>query len=324
MVNTSTSLVIPREIIEKMIESIENKEHVLLYGPPGTGKSTLAMLIEYLYTGKKWRFTCSPNTDEASLETVELRNNSTEYRETELTRRLQDSNVVVIDELDKMKMSNQSVLNPVLDNKPWTLPYSGRNVKTRAVVIAVANDINRVSEYLRDRFVKLEVNPAKWEGFLESVLLLKYAEVLENGVTAVSYGKTLKKEKYSDRAKAQKIFDVLEENTYSLVIEGRAVDFYEPDRDVLKRAKMEGAIDEVDYTILVNLANWYRNQKSISVRSIERILKTYYTMRVKNCADILEKLAGAFENEYGTRPIASNDFEEVKSAANSDEFGWLF
>jgi Holliday junction DNA helicase RuvB len=88
-----------------------------------------------------------------------------------------DTHVICIDELDKLKKSDQTALLNLLETG---LLSSTKVRKTRSIrmegvkVFATSNDVDRLIEPLRSRFLELELPEHTWENFLQITQKLLY------------------------------------------------------------------------------------------------------------------------------------------------------
>src|SRR5215207_9549072 len=81
-----------------------------------------------------------------------------------------DTQVICIDEIDKLKKSDQTVLLNLLESGilSSTKVRKTRSIRMEGVkVFATSNDVNRLVEALRSRFLEFELPEYTWENFLE-------------------------------------------------------------------------------------------------------------------------------------------------------------
>jgi Holliday junction DNA helicase RuvB len=81
-----------------------------------------------------------------------------------------DTQVICIDEIDKLKKNDQTALLNLLENGilSSTKVKKTRSIRLKGVkVFATSNDVGRLVEPLRSRFLKFELPEYTWESFLE-------------------------------------------------------------------------------------------------------------------------------------------------------------
>ena len=81
-----------------------------------------------------------------------------------------DTQVICIDEIDKLKKNDQTALLNLLENGilSSTKVRKTRSIRLKGVkVFATSNDVGRLVEPLRSRFLKFELPEYTWENFLE-------------------------------------------------------------------------------------------------------------------------------------------------------------
>jgi replication-associated recombination protein RarA len=81
-----------------------------------------------------------------------------------------DTQVICIDEIDKLKKNDQNALLNLLENGilSSTKVRKTRSIRLKGVkVFATSNDVGRIVEPLRSRFLKFELPEYTWETFLE-------------------------------------------------------------------------------------------------------------------------------------------------------------
>ena len=151
------------EIKKLLLKSVVAKEpvHILLTGPPSSSKTIF--LLDMLDGLDNTYFIDAVNASGAGM-TQYLFSNNPKY--------------LLIDEIDKMKRNDQAALLNVMETgilSETKLKGKTRQKKTKLWVFATSNNVERLSEPLRSRFMELNLDEYTFEEFIEIVrrLLMK-------------------------------------------------------------------------------------------------------------------------------------------------------
>lgn len=145
------------EIKKLLLRSIVSKEpvNILLTGPPSSSKTIF--LLQMLEGLDDSYFVNSVGASGAGM-TDHLFNNSTKY--------------LLIDEIDKMKKSDQAALLNVMETgilSETKLKRKTRQKKIKLWIFATSNDVERLSGPLRSRFFELHLEEYTFQEFSEIV-----------------------------------------------------------------------------------------------------------------------------------------------------------
>jgi len=145
------------EIKKLLLQSVVGKEpvHVLLTGPPSSSKTIF--LLELLDGLDDSYFIDAVGSSGAGM-IDHLFNNDTKY--------------LLIDEIDKMKKSDQAALLNVMETgilSETKLKGKTRQKKIKLWIFATSNDAERLSGPLRSRFMELHLQDYTYEEFIEIV-----------------------------------------------------------------------------------------------------------------------------------------------------------
>jgi len=143
------------EIKKLLFRSIVSKNpvNILLTGPPSTCKTVF--LLEMLEGLDDAYFLDGSGVSAAGM-IEHLFCNKTKY--------------LLIDEIDKMKKTDQAVLLNVMETgilSETKLKGKTRQKKIKLWIFATSNDIERLTNPLRSRFIELHLNEYTYEEFLE-------------------------------------------------------------------------------------------------------------------------------------------------------------
>ena len=146
-----------REIKKLLLKSIVAKEpiHILLSGPPSSSKTVF--LLEMLEGLDDTYFIDAVGASGAGM-TEYLFSNNTKY--------------LLIDEIDKMKKNDQATLLNVMETgilSETKMKGKTRQKKMKLWIFATSNDVERLSEPLRSRFMELHLEEYTYEEFVEIV-----------------------------------------------------------------------------------------------------------------------------------------------------------
>ncbi|TLX86389.1 MAG: AAA family ATPase [Thaumarchaeota archaeon] len=206
--------------IKKLLsKSIVSKEpiHILLTGPPSSSKTVF--LLEMLDSLEDTYYVDAVGASGPGLMQHLFRN---------------DTKYLLIDEIDKMKKSDQAVLLNVMETgilSETKLKNKTRQKKMKLWIFATSNDVERLSGPLRSRFMELHLDEYILEEFIEIARRL------------------LKKQYQLDTAISEKI-------GYSVWNKMKSKDI----RDVIKIAKLVKTSSDVDW--LIEVQNKYRKKNS--------------------------------------------------------------
>ena len=144
------------EIKRLLLRSIVSKEpvNILLTGPPSSSKTIF--LLEMLEGLDDTYFIDAVGASGAGM-TEYLFSNNTKY--------------LLIDEIDKMKKNDQATLLNVMETGILSETKLGktRQKKMKISIFATSNDVERLSEPLRSRFMELHLEEYTYEEFVEIV-----------------------------------------------------------------------------------------------------------------------------------------------------------
>jgi Holliday junction DNA helicase RuvB len=142
-----------KELLAKCLV-VKDSCNVLLSGPPASSKTIFLLSIQ-----KEVSNACF--IDAANASGSGLVDYLFEYPDTQ---------VICIDEIDKLKKSDQTVLLNLLETGilSSTKVRKTRSIRMKGVkVFATSNDIDRLVRPLRSRFLEFELPEYTWENFLE-------------------------------------------------------------------------------------------------------------------------------------------------------------
>lgn len=145
------------EIKKILLRSVAAKDpvHILLTGPPSSSKTVF--LLKMLKGLDNAYFLDAVGTSGPGV-VDHLFNNSTKY--------------LLIDEIDKMKKSDQSALLNVMETgilSETKLKGKTRLKKMKLWIFATSNDAERLSPALRSRFMELKLDEYTYQEFMEIV-----------------------------------------------------------------------------------------------------------------------------------------------------------
>ena len=148
------------DIKKLLLKSIESKQpvNILLTGPPSSSKT--AFLLEMLEGLDDAYFIDAVGVSGAGV-MDHLFSNNTKY--------------LLIDEIDKMKKIDQSALLNVMETgilSETKLKGKTRQKRMKLWVFATSNDIEKLSEPLRSRFMELHLKEYSLEEFIDIVYRL--------------------------------------------------------------------------------------------------------------------------------------------------------
>ena len=200
------------DIKKLLLKSVVGKEpvHILLTGPPASSKTIF--LLELLEGLENTYFIDAIGASGPGMMDY-LFNNNTRF--------------LLIDEIDKMKRTDQAALLNVMDTgilSETKLKGKTRQKKMGISIFATSNDIEKLSTPLRSRFMKLHLEEYTYEEFTEIV------------------GRLLKKRYKLDSAISKKI-------SYEVWYTMKSKDV----RDAIRIAKLIRSPDDVDWLIKVQL-----------------------------------------------------------------------
>jgi Holliday junction DNA helicase RuvB len=146
-----------KDIKKLLLRSVVGKEpiHILLTGPPSSSKSVF--LLEMLDGLNDTYFIDAVGVSGAGVINY-LFNNNTKF--------------LLIDEIDKMKKSDQTALLNVMETgllSETKLKGKTRQKKMNLSIFATSNDVQRLSGPLRSRFMELHLEEYAYEEFTEIV-----------------------------------------------------------------------------------------------------------------------------------------------------------
>jgi Holliday junction DNA helicase RuvB len=158
------------DIKKLLLKSIVSKEQVniLLSGPPSSSKTVF--LLEMLEGLSDSYFIDAAGASGAGMSDHLFKNN-TKY--------------LLIDEIDKMKKNDQAMLLNVMETgilSETKLNRKTRQKKMNLWIFATSNDVEKLSDPLRSRFMELHLEEYTYEEFIEIVrrLLKKRYRLEEN------------------------------------------------------------------------------------------------------------------------------------------------
>ena len=145
------------DIKRLLLKSVVSKEpvNILLTGPPSSSKTVF--LLEMLEGLDDTYFIDAVGASGPGM-TDHLFNNNTKY--------------LLIDEIDKMKKNDQATLLNVMETgilSETKLKGKTRQKKMKLWIFATSNDVERLSEPLRSRFMELHLEEYTYEEFIEIV-----------------------------------------------------------------------------------------------------------------------------------------------------------
>jgi Holliday junction resolvasome RuvABC ATP-dependent DNA helicase subunit len=160
------------DIKKLLLKSVASKDpvHILLTGPPSCSKTVF--LLEMLEGLDDTYFVDAAGVSGAGM-TDHLFSNNTKY--------------LLIDEIDKMKKIDQAVLLNVMETgivSETKLKGKTRQKKMKLWIFATSNDVEKLSEPLRSRFMELHLEEYTYEEFIEIIRrLLKRRYHLDTDVS---------------------------------------------------------------------------------------------------------------------------------------------
>ncbi len=142
------------EIKKLLLKSVVAREpvHILLIGPPSSSKTIF--LLEMLQGLDDAYFIDAVGSSGAGM-VDHLFNSNTKY--------------LLVDEIDKMKKSDQAALLNVMDTgilSETKLKGKTRQKKMKLWIFATSNEAERLSKPLRSRFMELELEQYTYEEFI--------------------------------------------------------------------------------------------------------------------------------------------------------------
>ena len=144
------------EIKKLLLRAIVTKDpvHILLTGPPSSSKTIF--LLEILEGMDDAYFIDAVGSSGPGI-TDHLFNNNIKY--------------LLIDEIDKMKKNDQATLLNVMETGILSETKLGktRQKKIKTWIFATSNEVERISQPLRSRFMELELEEYTYEEFIEIV-----------------------------------------------------------------------------------------------------------------------------------------------------------
>jgi Holliday junction DNA helicase RuvB len=208
------------DIKKLFMRAIVSREpvHILLTGPPACSKTVF--LIEMMEGLERNYFIDAVGASGPGM-TVYLFNNDIRY--------------LLIDEIDKMKRSDQAALLNVMETgvlSETKMKGRTRQKKMNLSIFAASNEIDRLSEPLRSRFMELHLDEYTFEEFMEITRRL------------------ITKRYRLDRLITEKIGDAVWNKMQSKDI-----------RDVLQIAKLTKTLSDVDWLVEVQM-KYGRKKKS--------------------------------------------------------------
>jgi replication-associated recombination protein RarA len=143
------------DIKKLLLKSVVSKEpvNILLTGPPSSSKTVF--LLEMLEGLDDTYFIDAVGASGPGM-TDHLFNNNTKY--------------LLIDEIDKMKKNDQATLLNVMETgilSETKLKGKTRQKKMKLWIFATSNDVERLSEPLRSRFMELHLEEYTYEEFTD-------------------------------------------------------------------------------------------------------------------------------------------------------------
>ena len=134
------------DIKEMMLRALESPEraHTLLTGPPASAKSLFAQEIEKLMKDKVY-YANGDSTTKAGIQKYIAEN--------------QGKEIIIMDEIDKMKKQDQEGLLNMMERGQFTITKvsNTKKVKADVVLFATSNSVERLSKPLLSRFNTLEI-----------------------------------------------------------------------------------------------------------------------------------------------------------------------
>lgn len=144
------------EIKKLLLRAIVAKDsvHILLSGPPSSSKTIF--LLEILEGMDDAYFIDAVGSSGPGI-TDHLFNNNIKY--------------LLIDEIDKLKKNDQATLLNVMETGILSETKLGksRQKKIKTWIFATSNEVERISQPLRSRFMELELEEYTYEEFIEIV-----------------------------------------------------------------------------------------------------------------------------------------------------------
>jgi Holliday junction DNA helicase RuvB len=206
------------DIKKLLLRSIVSKQpvNILLTGPPSSSKTVF--LLDLLEGLEDTYFIDAVGASGAGM-MQHLFSNNTKY--------------LLIDEIDKMKKSDQAALLNVMETgilSETKLKGKTRQKRMKLWIFATSNDIERLSGPLRSRFMELHLEEYKFEEFMEIIRRL------------------LKKRYHLDTAIAEKIGNAVWTKMKSKDI-----------RDVINIAKLTKSSTDVDWLVNVQIKYGRKN-----------------------------------------------------------------
>lgn len=144
------------ELIDMIIISILSEGHILIEGVPGTAKTTLAKTCAIILGCEFQRFQCSVDSQPADVIGVQLWN--AEEKNFELKKGPIFTNILLIDEINRMSPKTQSAFIEALSEKQATIDGIGYDLPCPFFTIATQNPMEfegtfPLIEAQKDRFM---------------------------------------------------------------------------------------------------------------------------------------------------------------------------
>ena len=200
------------DIKKLLLKSIVSKDPVLilLSGPPSSSKTTF--LLEMLKGLNDVYFVDGAGVSAAGIRDYLFKSN-TKY--------------LLIDEIDKMKKTDQAALLNVMESGilcETKLNGKIRQKRIKLWIFATSNDVHRLSQPLRSRFMELHLREYPYEDFVEIV------------------GRVLKAKYQMNENISEKIASAVWNQLKSKDI-----------RDAINIAKLTGSVDDVNWLVQVQM-----------------------------------------------------------------------
>lgn len=158
--NYSEKIIGQDELINSILISLMSNGHILLESVPGLAKTTSAKVLNDLFGTKYSRIQCTPDLLPNDIIGTQIFNYKTNTFETKLGPI--NSNIVLIDEINRSSAKTQSATLEVMQEKQITIDNITYKVPDIFIVIATQNPIEengiyQMSEAQLDRFLIKEV-----------------------------------------------------------------------------------------------------------------------------------------------------------------------